>query len=83
MPRRETNLAATAEVSEVALMAIAGHRSFATTQQYVHLAGRVFPDAAAALERRLGAGRKFYPPQPTAADLSESEAAREAASGPA
>lgn len=31
----------------------AGHRSMATTNQYVHLAGVVFRDEAEALERRL------------------------------
>jgi hypothetical protein len=35
------------------MMATAGHRSMATTKQYVHLAGVVFRDDAAALERRL------------------------------
>jgi hypothetical protein len=37
-------------------MAIAGHLSFATTRRYLHLAGRAFPEAAAALEDRLLAG---------------------------
>ena len=48
-----TNGAAAGE-TPLALMARAGHRSMATTNQYVHLAGVVFRDEAAALERRLG-----------------------------
>ena len=47
-----TNLAASG-ASPVALMATAGHRSMSTTKQYVHLAGVVFRDETAALERRL------------------------------
>ena len=47
-----TNGAAGGE-TPIALMARAGHRSMATTNQYVHLAGVVFRDEAAALERRL------------------------------
>lgn len=47
-----TNGAAGGE-TPLALMARAGHRSMATTNQYVHLAGVVFRDEAAALERRL------------------------------
>jgi integrase len=35
------------------LMAIAGHRSYATTKKYIDLAGVVFHDEAAALEQRL------------------------------
>jgi hypothetical protein len=34
-------------------MATAGHRSMATTKQYVHLAGVVFRDDADALAQRL------------------------------
>ena len=34
-------------------MARAGHRNMRTTQTYLHLAGIVFRDEAAALERRL------------------------------
>jgi hypothetical protein len=37
----------------IAIMANAGHSSYATTKRYVKLAGVVFPDAAAARERRL------------------------------
>jgi integrase len=54
--------------SPVAIMATAGHASMATTRRYLHLAGVVFADDAAALERRLlgatepesveGSGRK-------------------------
>jgi integrase len=51
-----TNMAATS-ASPTALMATAGHRSMATTKQYLHLAGVVFPDEAAALEQRLLGGR--------------------------
>ena len=50
-----TNGAAAGE-KPLALMARAGHRSMATTNQYVHMAGVVFRDEAAALERRLGLG---------------------------
>lgn len=48
-----TNLAA-AGASLPAIMGIAGHRSPATTKQYVNLAGVVFRDEAAALEQRMG-----------------------------
>jgi integrase len=51
-----THLALTPGASELVLMATAGQRSFATTKRYLHLAGRAFPDAAAALEDRLLAG---------------------------
>jgi integrase len=51
-----THLALTPEASELVLMATAGHRSFQTTRKYLHLAGRSFPTAAAALEDRLLAG---------------------------
>lgn len=47
-----TNLAATG-ASPIAVMATAGHRSMATTNQYLHLAGVVFRPDADALERRL------------------------------
>lgn len=47
-----TNLAATG-ASPIAVMTTAGHRSMQTTKQYLHLAGVVFRDDAAALERRL------------------------------
>jgi len=47
-----TNLAA-AGVSPMAIMGIAGHRSMATTRQYVHLAGVIFRDEAVLLEQRL------------------------------
>lgn len=62
-----TNLAA-AGVSPMAIMGIAGHRSMATTQQYVHLAGVVFRDEAALLEQRLfgveDSGRNSPEPAP-------------------
>lgn len=41
---------ASAGETPIALIARAGHRSMATTNQYVHLAGVVFHDEAAALE---------------------------------
>jgi len=44
---------AAAGSSELAVMAKAGHRSMSTTKTYLHLAGVVFRDEAAALERRL------------------------------
>lgn len=44
---------AAAGSSELAVMAKAGHRSMSTTRTYLHLAGVVFRDEAAALERRL------------------------------
>ena len=43
----------------IALMARAGHRSMATTNQYLHLAGVVFRDEAAALEQRLLGAVRF------------------------
>jgi integrase len=55
-----TNLALTPEANELVLMETAGHKSFATTRQYLHLAGRVFPDAAQALQDRL-IGPTLYP----------------------
>ncbi len=47
-----TNGAAAGE-SPIALMTRAGHRNMKTTQVYLHLAGVVFRDEAAALEQRL------------------------------
>jgi hypothetical protein len=47
-----TNEAA-AGSSAIALMAKAGHTDMKVTRQYLHLAGIVFQDEAAALERRL------------------------------
>ena len=44
---------AAAGSSPIAVMAKAGHANMATTQLYLHLAGVVFRDEAAALERRL------------------------------
>jgi integrase len=44
---------AAAGSSELAVMAKAGHRSMSTTKTYLHLAGVVFSEEAAALERRL------------------------------
>jgi integrase len=48
-----TMMAATG-ASPIAVMTTAGHASMQTTKRYLHLAGTVFPDEAAALERRLG-----------------------------
>jgi integrase len=52
---RHTSLtnAARAGASDVALMARAGHSSFATTQLYISLAGARFQDEAERLENRL------------------------------
>jgi integrase len=72
-----TNGAAAGE-RPLELMARAGHRSMSTTNQYVHLAGVTFPDAAAALEDRLLGGRTFYPSESTSADLTAPEPAEEA-----
>jgi integrase len=44
---------AAAGSSPIAIMAGAGHASMATTKHYLHLAGVVFKDEAAALEERL------------------------------
>jgi integrase len=73
-----TNLALIPEASELVLMATAGHRSFATTRQYLQLAGRVFPDAAAGLQNRMYGGTTLYPPEPTPDDLSEANPALQA-----
>lgn len=61
-----TNMAATGRVSPIALMATAGHRSMATTNQYLHLAGVVFRGEAEALAQR-------YNFVPVSDDLSEPE----------
>jgi hypothetical protein len=74
---RERNPPASPQASELVLMATAGHRSFTTTKQYLQLAGRVFPDAAQALQDRLVGDGNFvpilYPSEPISDDLSESE----------
>jgi len=77
-----THLALTPKANDLELMAIAGHRSFATTKRYLHLAGRTFPAAAAALEDRLLAdGLSTQPsthlsePDPISDDTSRSETA--------
>ena len=72
-----TNGAAAGE-RPLELMARAGHRNMTTTNQYVHLAGVTFPDAALALEDRLLGGRTFYPSESTSADVSEPEPAEQA-----
>ena len=65
-----TNLAA-AGVSPMAIMGIAGHRSMATTEQYVHLAGVVFRDEAALLEQRMLGCRSSGRNRPLTASLSQ------------
>jgi integrase len=50
---------AIAGANPIALMTKAGHASMATTRRYLRLAGTVFPDEAAALERRV-LGGTFY-----------------------
>src|SRR5262249_53401001 len=47
-----TNLAAVG-AGGPKIMAIAGHRSYATTKRYIDLAGVTFPDEMEALERRM------------------------------
>jgi integrase len=66
-----TNLAATG-ASPIAVMATAGHRSMATTNQYVHLAGVTFAEEAAALERRLLGVQETGTNEPETAQLSGS-----------
>jgi integrase len=72
-----TNGAAAGE-RPLELMARAGHRSMATTNQYVHLAGVTFPDAALALEGRLLGGRTFYPSEKISDDLAGPDPAPQA-----
>jgi integrase len=74
-----TNLALTPSASELVLMATVGHRSFATTKQYLQLAGRVFPEAAAGLQDRMFGGRKFYPSDVISDDVSDPEPLNHAA----
>jgi integrase len=62
------------------LMARAGHRSMATTRQYLHLAGVTFPEKAAALEQHLLGGRTFYPSEMISADVSAPEPSKQALS---
>jgi hypothetical protein len=64
-------------------MTRAGHRSMATTRQYLHLAGVTFPEKAAALEQHLLGGRTFYPSELISPDLAASEPHEYAATGPA
>jgi hypothetical protein len=64
-------------------MAAAGHRSFATMRQYLHLAGRAFPHAARALEDQLLAGTKLYPSEVISDDRGASEPAPQAEADPA
>ncbi len=53
--------------SPIAVMSKAGHASMGTTKRYLHLAGVVFHDEAAALERRLGLSTEL------STDLTSSE----------
>jgi integrase len=64
-----TNGAAAGE-NPIALMTRAGHRSMDTTKIYLHLAGTVFRDEAAALEQRLLGGAKLHQTEPTLDDLT-------------
>jgi len=59
-----TNEAATGKSNPIALMTKAGHRSFKTTQEYIKLAGTVFPDEAEALEARLTHNENHPEPVP-------------------
>jgi hypothetical protein len=54
------------------VMATGGHRSMATTKQYLHLAGVVFRDEASALEERLLGVQHTGTKSPQAAQLSQS-----------
>jgi integrase len=65
------------------LMARAGHRSMATTRQYLHLAGVTFPEKAAALEQHLLGGRTFYPSEVISPDQAAPEPHEHAVAGPA
>lgn len=56
---------AAAGASPIAVMTTAGHASMQATKRYLHLAGTVFPNEAAALERRLGLSTEL------STDLSE------------
>jgi integrase/recombinase XerD len=59
----------------IALMARAGHASMQTTKRYLHLAGTIYREEAAALEGRM-LGRKFYPSEPISDDLASPESAQ-------
>lgn len=72
---------AAAGSSPIAVMSKAGHRSMATTQTYLHLAGVVFADEANALERRMlgGSQERLYPPEPISPDLTAPDSASQEA----
>ena len=53
LPHTSLTNDAAAGSSPFAVMAKAGHADMRTTKRYLHLAGVVFRDEAAALERRL------------------------------
>ena len=64
---------AAAGSSAIAVMSKAGHSSMATTKRYLHLAGVVFHDEAAALERRLlgvEGSTHMSEPEPTSDELT-------------
>jgi integrase len=65
------------------LMARAGHRSMATTRQYLYLAGVTFPEKAAALEQHLLGGRTFYPSEVISPDRAAFEPCEYAVADPA
>jgi hypothetical protein len=54
-------------------------RQESTTKTYLHLAGVVFRDEAAALEERLLGSRTFYQSQESSDDSSKAEASEHAA----
>jgi hypothetical protein len=53
-----------------------------TTNTYLHLAGVVFRDEAAALEERLLGGTTLYRSEPTSANVSGSNGAETSDSAP-
>jgi integrase len=71
---------AAAGSNPIALMTKAGHSSMQITQIYLHLAGQVFRDEAAALEERLLGGRTFYPSEVISGDPAAPNVAQEAVS---
>lgn len=70
---------AAAGSNAIAVMTKAGHANMTTTKRYMHLAGVVFRDEAAALEQRLFGGRKFYPTDSTSHDPGSPDATVRAA----
>jgi integrase len=78
---------AAAGSSAIAVMTKAGHASMSTTKRYLHLAGVVFADEAAALERRLGLSTepstRLSEPEPISAERASLNGAESALSGAA